>query len=71
MFVFGQEFEIWSFHQSSNLTSVETKRRHEFIEEFWHFATQEKGNMWYQSRKICAVFLKSKPAIFAGRSQAF
>jgi len=33
IFIFWQEFEVWCFHQSSNLTSVETKWCHEFAEE--------------------------------------
>ncbi len=28
--LYGKESEVWCFHQSSNMTSVETKRRHEF-----------------------------------------
>jgi len=31
---FQQKFEVWCFHQSSNLTSVESFWRHEFIKEF-------------------------------------
>jgi len=43
---------------------LETEWRNEFIEEFRHFATQEKGSMWYQSRKICAVFFEEQACNF-------
>jgi len=32
--VFRQEFDVWCFHNSSDLASLETNRRHEFVEEF-------------------------------------
>jgi len=41
--VFGQEFEDWSFYQSSNLTSVETKWSHKFIEKLRHLSSSLEG----------------------------
>jgi len=43
IFVFRQEFEVCCFRQSSNLASVESFWKHEFIEKHWPFSAHVKS----------------------------
>jgi hypothetical protein len=55
IFAFRQEFEVWCYHHSSNLTSVETKWSHEFIKEFRHFSVHTQTS----TASLGMTFLKA------------